>query len=54
MALLRETAEQKLGAKPPQPAEGYTKKVTPRWPIVRPEDAFPESCCEGSAMKDKA
>ena len=33
--------------RPPQPATGYQKNVTPRGPVVRPEDAFPESCCEG-------
>lgn len=52
MALLRATAEQKLGAKPPQPATGYERNVTPRGPAVGPEDAFPESCCEGSAMEE--
>lgn len=34
--------------RPPQPATGYQKNVTPRGPVVRPEDAFPESCCEGA------
>ena len=35
--------------KPPQPATGYQKNVTPpRGRPARPEDAFPESCCEGS------
>ena len=38
---------------PPQPAHGYTRNVAPRGPIVRQEDAFPESCCEGSAMEGK-
>lgn len=52
MALLRETAGQKLGAKPLQPATGYTKNVTPRGPVVGPKDSFPESCCEGSAMEE--
>ena len=51
MALLCESAGQQLGAKPPQPATGYTKNVTPRGPVVRPEDAFPESCCEGGPME---
>lgn len=37
---------------PPQPATGYTKNVTPRGPVVRPEDAFPESCCEGGPMEE--
>ena len=53
MALLRETAVQKLGAKLPQPATGYERNVTPRGPVVRPEDAFPESCCEGGPMEDR-
>ena len=53
MALLRETAGQKLGAKLPQPTTGYERNVTPRGPVVRPEDAFPESCCEGGPLKDK-
>ena len=35
-------------SRPSQPATGYQKNVTPRGPVVRPEDAFPESCCEGS------
>lgn len=37
-----------------QPADGYTKNVTPRGgPVVRPEDAFPESCCEGGPVEDR-
>ena len=50
-ALLRETAGQKLGAKLLQPATGYERNVTPRGPVVRPKDAFPESCCEGGPME---
>lgn len=34
---------------PAQPADGYTKNVTPRGLIARPEDAFPEACCEGAS-----
>ena len=52
MALLRATAGQKLGAKPPQPATGYTKNVTPRGPVVRPDNAFPESCREGGPIEE--
>jgi len=51
MALLRATAGQKLDGKPPQPATGDERNVTPGGPIVRPEDAFPESCCEGGPME---
>ena len=53
MALLCESAGQKLGAKPTQPSTGYTKNVTPRGPVVKPEDAIPESCCEGGPMEDR-
>ena len=41
-------------AGPPQPLDGYTRIVTPRGPVARPEDAFPESCCEGAPSKDTA
>ena len=34
--------------RPYQPAHGYTRNVAPRGPIVRQEDAFPESCCESN------
>ena len=51
MALLRATAEQKLGAKPPQPATGYERNVTPRGPVVGPEDAFSPSCYEGAPLE---
>ena len=37
-----------LAFNPSQPAHGYTRNVTPRGPIVRQEDAFPESCCEAN------
>ena len=53
MALLRETAGQKLDAKSPQSATGYTKNITPRGPVLRPEDAFPESRCEGGPMEGR-
>lgn len=33
-----------------QPPDGYRKLVTPqREKMYFPEDAFPESCCEGAA-----
>lgn len=38
---------------PTQLASGYTKNVTPRGTVVRPEDAFPESCCEGGPMEER-
>ena len=36
------------GDAPLQPAYGYTKNVTPPRGSHRQEDAFPESCCEGT------
>ena len=38
---------------PRQPLSGYTKNVTPRGPVTRPEDAFPESCCEGAPATEE-
>ena len=38
----------------PQPAHRlHQRNVAPRGPIVRQEDAFPESCCEGSSTEGK-
>ena len=38
------------GPRPIQPATGYQRNVTPApGQPARPEDAFPESCCEGVA-----
>ena len=40
----------KVAAGTPQPETGYQKIVTPMGPFCRPQDAFPESCCEGAPM----